>query len=88
MTNEEYTAQEHKLIEKILHLIEKTEDDDKLSTDEIRILKKMIGGWIALEKFGKMAGMLKSFIIWAGWLIGVWIALKTGLTEYLRSLIN
>ena len=71
-------------IEKLIRLIE----DKRLTTfddEEAAALKAIAAYWMGLRSVGRIATWFRSVIMWFGWLVLLWLAIKTGALEWLHG---
>jgi hypothetical protein len=66
-------------------VLETVQEHQLFSKDEVELLKRVIArerGWAAI---GSLAGTLKTVLTWFGFMIGTWMAFKTGFLEWIAN---
>ena len=75
---------EDKILEKVVHVAEASQD---FTEEEVRALKAIADAWKGLEAFGRVAGVVKKILTYVGWLIAVYIAVKTGIVDFIKNAV-
>lgn len=73
-----------RLLEKLKSVVEEN-GSISFTASEVKIVKKMIKIFIAFEALGELGNLLKTVLLWIGAIIGSWLAIKTGMVNWLGS---
>jgi hypothetical protein len=66
-------------------IVEKAEKTGDFTEAEIDTLKTVAEFWKGLETFGKIAGFVKTVLIYLGWLVGLYLSSKYVFADWLRG---
>lgn len=66
-------------------IVSKAEDSGDFTEDEIATLKKVAEVWKGLESFGKVAGFVKTILIYLGWMVGIYLSMKYVLVDWVKG---
>ena len=71
--------------DKLDKLLEKAEKSPDFTPDEVDTLKKMADAWQGLEALGKIAKLVKTIVVYLGWLVGIYFSVKFVAAEWVKS---
>lgn len=66
--------------------VEKAEHNPEFTKDEIEALKRVADAWRGLESLGRMAGIVRKILIFIGWGVAAWIAIRFALTDWVKGI--
>lgn len=73
--------------DKTLEKLERIIDDNNrlrgFDDEERKILRKLIAGFRGLESLGSIAGIVKNILMWLGFMIGTFIAIRSGVIDFI-----
>jgi hypothetical protein len=79
------SPQESELLSKVEKIAERSPE---FTFEEVQALKKMADAWRGLEAFGRVAGIVKKILTFLGWGIGIYIAIRTGAVDFIKSVVH
>lgn len=59
---------------------------DHFDDDEIAALRSIAGFYLGMQHLGRAASVLQRVLIWVGWLVGFYLAIKAGAVDWIRGL--
>ncbi len=65
--------------------LDKVEHSDQFTPEETEALKRVAQAWIGLEAFGRLAGVVKAIVVYFGWLIGIYLAIKFFAADWIKG---
>jgi hypothetical protein len=74
-------APETALAERVLR-----ERPDHFDDEEIAALRSIAGFYLGMQAVGRAAGVLQRVLIWVGWAIGLYLAVKAGAIDWIRGI--
>lgn len=77
-------SKEREAIEKFLALVEKDEIT-VFSKEEAAVLQRFAKTLLGFEAFGRAASVFKAILTYLGWLVALYIAIKAGAIEWIKS---
>jgi hypothetical protein len=66
-------------------IVEKAEGSGDFTDDEIETLKKVAEVWKGLETFGKVAELVKTVLIYLGWMVGLYLSFKYVISDWVKG---
>ena len=63
----------------------KAEKASNFTDDEIAALKEMANAWRGLEAFGRVANLVRIIVVYLGWIIAIYVAVKYAIADWVRS---
>lgn len=66
--------------------IAKAERSPDFTAGEIEALKSVADAWRGLRAFGRLAGLVKTIVIYLGWMIGLYLAARWALEDWARGI--
>ena len=66
-------------------IVEKAEGSGDFTEEEIETLKKVAEVWKGLEIFGKIAGLVKTILVYLGWMVGLYLSFKFVLADWVKG---
>lgn len=65
--------------------VEKAEHSPDFTKEEIDALKRVADAWRGLESFGRVAGIVRRMLVFLGWMVAAWIAIRFALADWIRT---
>ncbi len=59
---------------------------DNINDDEIEALHSIAGFYLGMQHLGRVASVLQHVLIWVGWLVGFYLAIKAGVIDWIRGI--
>lgn len=64
------------LTDTVATAIAKAETDPIFTKEEIAALKQVADAWRGLESFGRVARVVRTILIYIGWMVAIWMFAK------------
>lgn len=65
--------------------IAKATEQHGFTKQEIEALKEVADAWRGLEAFGKVAHVARKVVVYIGWMIGAWLAVKYAFHDWVAG---
>jgi hypothetical protein len=75
-------TESEQVVEKAIHKVAHCGD---FTTEEVEALKNIVDAWRGLEAFGRLATVVRKILVWVGWAIVAWFAVKYAVVEWVKG---
>lgn len=63
-------------------------DHPEFTAEQREALRMIAEAYLALEVFGKLAGLVKKIVVYVGWMIAIYLVVKGHAIDFIKSVVG